>query len=108
MGKLESDLANFEKAQAGSAAEEANMIREVNQYFINKAGKDGNLQEVRMACFRSYIDFLESSPVQPLDKMQKHKPLTPEQKLAIVKRQIYLHEIKPNMNKGLADLQNMP
>ena len=108
MGKLESDLANFEKAQAGSAAEEATMIREVNQYFIDKAGKGGNLQKIRTDYFRSYIDFLEASSVQPLSKQEKHKPLTPEQKLAIVKRQIYLHEIKPNMNKELADLQNMP
>ena len=49
---------------------------------------------------RKYIDILESSAVQPLNKREKHRSLTPEQKLALIKRAIYMNEILPKKKRG--------
>ncbi len=106
MNKLESYLGKFENVRKKSAEEEANMIRVVDKYLEDQTRKGKSLESVRKYYIQKYIDFLEASAVQPLGKQEKHKPLTPEQKLAIIKRQIYLHEIRPDEKKEFANLQN--
>ena len=106
MEKLESDLAKFENARKKASEEEAKMIQAVDEYIESKVRQGDSREKIRRYYMKKYIDFLESSAVQPLDKKEKHKPLTPEQKFSIIKRQIYLHEIRPNMKKGSSDSRN--
>jgi|GEM_PF-2587451 len=106
MEKLESDMKKFHQAQEKSAKEEADMIRAVDQYLDAQAKKGVSKENVRKYYIQKYIDFLDASAVQPLNKRERHKPLMPEQKLAIIKRQIYMHEIRPEEKKKSADIQN--
>jgi hypothetical protein len=107
MSKLENDLEKFEKARKDSAEEEAKMIRAVDRYLEAQTTEGRSAESVRRYYMRKYIDFLDASAVQPLNKRERHKPLTPEQKLAIIKRQIYMHEIRPEEKKKSANLQNV-
>jgi len=106
MSKLESDLEKFDKARRDSAEEEANMIRAVDKYLKAQIKEGRSAESVRRYYMQKYIDFLDASAVQPLNKWERHKPLTPERKLAIIKRQIYLHEIRPKERREAADLQS--
>ena len=100
----ETHYKKYYSAIESSAREEAEMIRKVDEYIAEKVRQGRKYEELRAEYLKKYYDFLERSPVQPLDKNQRHKPLSTEQKFVLIKRLIYMSEILPEEKKRAAAL----
>jgi hypothetical protein len=96
MEKLESDLGKFQNAREKTAAEEAEMIRAVDEYLNKQISKDEGPEQVLKRYFEKYKDILESPLVEPLKTQARMNQL---------KRIIYLHEIKQSEKEKAGDMQ---
>jgi hypothetical protein len=86
MEKSESDLQNFNRARAESAAEHQRMIEAVDAHLKGQVTGNRSIEDIRNEYFEEYKDFLENPLADPMNDEQKTEQL---------KRIIYMHEIRP-------------